>query len=612
MSSIDTSINALNQFTTYANHQEEDPSIRRVVLKIVTNADGQKQLEAKEVTLRTRFDILFHHSDYKLESVIEFLESNPVVIQTNTPLTFLLKKVEKHNSGFFTKHINPARITALMRKIISPTTKESIPPRAPSTRIANHRETPPTPMETRSKTTISSPSDTRPKAKTQTPPETRPKKAKSIHVRARDFLATKAKIPLPTETHPKAKPPIPPESRLETRPTGQKPVPRRAQTYLEPKARVTQPAPKTTHVSTPPIIEATAKIGGMRNPGINACYINSTLQALRLSPHFKELLKNRVETLDNEKEIKTYISNLKTTSMPPQAGVEKTQFIQDAICYLLSSIYKDLEKNKIINEKTIQSLRALVFSLEGPREADSTTTSQEDARVLSQKLLEAVNCEQIRYKMDIKHSVKGENRIIPIPSLQPRSTVATILPIQLGITDDDTTFQDLVTDSLIMEELDKSALLNPKNLTLSDRERKEIDKLDETSETPTLQIVTLEDPAPPLLVLALVRYTWDGNKIQTAIKPVNELIVPISGTNQSATYRLASATVHSGISVRGGHYYSYGRNDAGNWTEYNDLRVGRVSDNSAIKDIEKNGYLFYYELVSVGPTAENRQNFMPF
>jgi len=380
--------------------------------------------------------------------------------------------------------------------------------------------------------------------------------------------------------------------------------------------------------------------GSMANPGINSCYINSTLQALRFCPSFRdrvsenhdiirsfdeypqiiaytELLQTLYEKSarltpaernilmkdpgfasalleDSEKFMENYQDLLAHLSLLQPA--EKEQFLTYVGIYMLDEIHQSIEKNQKIDANTIQAFRGVIFSLGGFGENDTTMTSQEDARSLLERIFELVRMPQTEYIGHIEHGVA-----IPVPSLTTRSYLETCVPVRLGVAVDNNEFRDLVESSVIMEELDRAAILHQER-TLTSSERQEAEKLPPISQTPTEQRILLDDkrPKPKMLAFYLTRYTAAGTKVSTKIKPSETIDLEIRNTGKYAQYRLVAATVHSGATVRGGHYYTYVQRKQGDntlWVELNDNRVSKVSKQKAEDDIAKQGYLFYYEYV---------------
>lgn len=107
--------------------------------------------------------------------------------------------------------------------------------------------------------------------------------------------------------------------------------------------------------------------------------------------------------------------------------------------------------------------------------------------------------------------------------------------------------------------------------------------------------------APPQkLIIQLNRFSNDGattSKIDTPISHVESIKLKKAWIAPSAspivseiTYVLKGVIIHTGT-LAGGHYYSWVKNPAGEWTEYNDEVVSKPTD---LKGLE-NGYIYVYE-----------------
>ena len=62
-------------------------------------------------------------------------------------------------------------------------------------------------------------------------------------------------------------------------------------------------------------------------------------------------------------------------------------------------------------------------------------------------------------------------------------------------------------------------------------------------------------------------------------------------SSESMYYRLFAVIVHEG-NLDAGHYYTYGRNDRGQWAEYDDAKI-RMVDSPKSKD----AYILFYERI---------------
>lgn len=106
--------------------------------------------------------------------------------------------------------------------------------------------------------------------------------------------------------------------------------------------------------------------------------------------------------------------------------------------------------------------------------------------------------------------------------------------------------------------------------------------------------------APKVLTIQLKRFNFgmmsSGEKIN---KPVSfpfdlELAPFTSNKDKQASYRLYAVTVHSGTSMKSGHYFTYGRNMGSNlWYRFDDESVNQVSQDIVSR---AQAYLLFYEM----------------
>jgi len=105
---------------------------------------------------------------------------------------------------------------------------------------------------------------------------------------------------------------------------------------------------------------------------------------------------------------------------------------------------------------------------------------------------------------------------------------------------------------------------------------------------------------PKVLTIQLKRFNFgimtNGEKVN---KPISfpfdlELGSYTSNPNKPASYRLYALTVHSGASMKSGHYFTYGRNMGSNlWYRFDDESVSQVSQDIVAR---AQAYLLYYEM----------------
>lgn len=110
------------------------------------------------------------------------------------------------------------------------------------------------------------------------------------------------------------------------------------------------------------------------------------------------------------------------------------------------------------------------------------------------------------------------------------------------------------------------------------------------------QNIRLEE-LPDMLPIQLGRFSEEngGKKRSNIVRPSAELVIQGSNDDEVANYKLASIVVHSGSTIRSGHYYTYVPQQDGSWICYNDSSVHKVSNEEVMNDVATNGYLFFYK-----------------
>ncbi len=317
---------------------------------------------------------------------------------------------------------------------------------------------------------------------------------------------------------------------------------------------VTPKAPFRPHPPTPPPQGATY---GMENPGINACFLNATIQALGKIPLFKEIVARKENRCQE----------------------------------LIHGIYETMQK-KTVPMEAIQTLRQYLIE-SGFREDDTTLVSQEDAGRLAMHILDLARCPLFTYAMNIDYDVG-----FPIPPLDKQQDLANVLPVAVR---EAATLQELVQNVAVQEPFEKQEVIKGSDvLTRAQKERMNA-MTDATLINTTQTVAFVKDKEPKILPIWLKRYKEDGTKLETPILPSQTLDFPIRGIKtQNARYKLAACVVHSGFSIRAGHFYTFVpkvEDEKIAWTEYNDATVRAATTEEALAEISKKGYIFYYEYV---------------
>ena len=120
----------------------------------------------------------------------------------------------------------------------------------------------------------------------------------------------------------------------------------------------------------------------------------------------------------------------------------------------------------------------------------------------------------------------------------------------------------------------------------------------------------LQVNAPPrVLMLQLKRFGFGrngGSKLQKHVEFGERLqLAPFCtrdylASGGSTTYELYAALVHEGLSLHGGHYYSYVKPASGIWHRCDDARIAQVSESTVHKE---KAYLLFYRRIEVAAVA---------
>ncbi len=534
----------------------------RVLLTLVGKGQN-RHLEAREDTVFERVKTLFFRKDYKLEEIQTFLEPS-----THSAKEIIASKITNRDH-------NPKKniIQRIFEAIIA--------------RGEKNESTPQKPTNTQSKSEIV------------------PPKEDADEVTTLIEMLTNIKISNREEL-------VPYQAQLEQL---EKQYPKRSEDIQVAKQIVTEIAHslQNVQVDAPP---ANATYG-IVNPGLNACFLNATLQGLGRSPVFLNLLHERQKELttlleevfkreDLAQDIDYFADDIYDLSKQNlddsddylqgnRLNDEGKLFVQLVIVTKLCEIYEQIQSNTI-DLDTIQTLRSLIIAT-GFRERDTSLYSQEDAGMLCMHLLDSIGIQPFTYKMNIAYPAS-----FPIPALDRQGDVANIYPIQLANAKAGASIQDLVRDTIVEEEVDKKAIIDSKQI-LTRKQKEQIKALPKESTITTLQSIAFpKGKEPKMLPLWLKRYTATGEKITTKITPSYSLDFPLAGKNdQMARYRLVAVAVHEGTTLKKGHFYTYApvvdTQDQASWVCYNDSSVTASPNKTSFDAVAEKGYIYYYEFV---------------
>ncbi len=299
--------------------------------------------------------------------------------------------------------------------------------------------------------------------------------------------------------------------------------------------------------------------GGVTNNNLTACYVNSTLQALRVCPSFRqELQEQRLRANDQ----------------------------QDALYQQLEAIYQTIEADRLVSAQQIIDFRAIASA--GWADTKDPLTRQQDAALFCRHFLNKLGFKLFQYTTTVAYELP-----IKVPSLERQKGQETVISLGMSQAPEGASIADLCLANPVQEDVDKQAIANAEGFSPTECEFNEIAKMPQKQSIPTLQTITFTEGAQPaFLPLSLKRYDDYGNKISKLINPSSTIRFPLKNQpDKLAQYRLASVVVHQGGSIESGHYYSYVPHEAGGWVEYNDKTVSyhTPSDSSPVRDIGANG-----------------------
>jgi len=374
---------------------------------------------------------------------------------------------------------------------------------------------------------------------------------------------------------------------------------------------------------------------GIQNPGINACFMNATLQALRMCPPFRTFLKAQKAPLDELhasqksllwKELAISLSlypgpfsatptqdlreayliqALSDLKLPPELSqnalslLSCTQDVRKKALgtFILASVSElmerlDNKKAESVDGDTMLALRHMMTIAGFPA---VTPTSQEDAQEFMLYLLDILNAPSFHTKTAIQHELD-----FPVPPLEQQKEKRTCLLVTVSEAAKGQTLEQLITSNVIMEEIEKKAILHSESLKATEQQMASILKLPDIKEASTLQTISFKnDDIPLFLPISIKRYVKRAGSIQkvaTSFPLSKKLNIPLDDDQTTpAQFTITSCVVHDGASPTSGHYRSYALIDEV-WVEFNDTQVLLRKDKDAVEsDIATNGYLFLYK-----------------
>lgn len=347
----------------------------------------------------------------------------------------------------------------------------------------------------------------------------------------------------------------------------------------------------------------------------NACYLNSTLQALRTSPKFREFFNEKVAKRDDQLEQVTLDKLPIAQSLLKIADMHQEQRV--AIWTLLLAASKKNDIHSYLDQA--DEITALGFTEAEKRQFVRHLTSllsdlngkdfqkqQEARKLLSFPFIAEVN--------NLYNTLEGKAG--KSPQVADHDTVQSIRQLTrlAGWEGGETTQEDAVLFFLhVLEQLQKGPIVSeilPKGSLGTKVERQRhiplfLEGVKSDTSVGELAhktgICFVEENLPKLLPLCLQRFDQEQNKVFTPIKPDLKVEIPLLGSANKATYRLHAIVVHSGDDLKSGHYYTYIPkmiNGTQVWLKYDDVYGVKLfaPPETPLEDINENGYLYLYEL----------------
>lgn len=380
----------------------------------------------------------------------------------------------------------------------------------------------------------------------------------------------------------------------------------------------------------------TIQHAGYRNGG-NTCYLASALQAIRLTPSYRQVFTRELP----QKEI--------LRGSPPKFLEVSNYSGRVELQALIRDSFTKLDAGTTVSEDEINQIRSKMISLNLLEQSDSL--AQLDASEYLGKLLDCMIANTV------VDEISGEYKVSPLispihhriystqselsctidreeidwtdgstqsrysldlqldtsfPTIAKKGqSIQTVLERSLGDVEPD---DDFVVDAENFKTRSKNATFPERSATKSERGEGHItvrqtrgEEVQERQIGPYHQQYTLQ-ALPPTLSLTLKRYTYDPQggiqRVRGAIE-LNESIDVKNVLHQSVSaeerakgtrYKIKNIIVHQGSSPESGHYYMYTRvGDGDTFICLNDGRV-RKPQTLDLKRIE-NAYMVTYERI---------------
>ncbi|MEM8727636.1 MAG: ubiquitin carboxyl-terminal hydrolase family protein [Chlamydiota bacterium] len=359
---------------------------------------------------------------------------------------------------------------------------------------------------------------------------------------------------------------------------------------------------------------------GLPNLGVT-CFANATLQLLFHTPGINDML-NKEYTVENDPEVE---STEAIIQQHPQKIIDLQQEIQ-ALEFQLSRATDEVARNE--NKKQLSDKKGNLSKME-----EQFSKAKERQTEVRQKAAEKLTFYRQLGALKREYDQDAPNQKTIKEYLSQLWKSPILNNLNMTNQQDATEFLTTVLDAIRIDFNVKTQYeyINPnqgdapkkpghivneavnipilaENQTLqhcldSYLETKHLEKDIEGHEGYN-QIAPLFIEGPPeTFQFSLNRLMHDGNemkKIETVIKG-EQLTVPFRNDDQinKATYQLETVVCHKSYKkgdADEGHYYTLVRTASG-WTEYNDSDERKLSDEDALKLIQKEGYVFQTGLV---------------